>query len=132
MNWFKPCSYDPAQKRSFHATARTRLRRLTAELGLMPGTYDIRSSAGGMAVSGEVTLHGEYLYMQVCQPATSWDSGILIRSCRGRKDYTGGPNHFASLRLLDDLPALADRVRAVCGDGRRRSTSADSITAAAE
>ena len=33
----------------------------------------------------------------------------------GRKDYTGERNHFASLSLLDDLPALAGRVNAVLG-----------------
>jgi hypothetical protein len=66
-----------------------------------------------IAVSGEITLHHDRVYIQVCQPATGHDSGILIRSCKGRKDYTGGRNHFAPLLLLDDIPALAGRVRAV-------------------
>ena len=35
------------------------------------------------------------------------DSGILIRTCRGRKDYTGGRNNFAPLRCLDNIEALA-------------------------
>ena len=58
-------------------------------------------------MSGEVTLHHDRVYIQVSQPATGHDSGILIRRCKGRKDYTGERNHFASLSLLDDLPALA-------------------------
>jgi hypothetical protein len=37
----------------------------------------------------------------------------LIRTCDGRRDYTGGDNHFAPLRLLDDTEALAAQVRAV-------------------
>ena len=41
------------------------------------------------------------------------ENGILIRTCEGRRDYTGGRNHFAPLRLLDDTPALAAEVRAV-------------------
>lgn len=42
--------------------------------------------------------------------------GILIRTCRGRRDYTGGPNNFASLHMLDDVPALAAQVRQVAPD----------------
>ena len=65
----------------------------------------MRSNRGGVAVSGEVTLHGQNLYVQICQPATGHDSGILIRTCEGRKDYTGGANNFAPLSLLDNLAA---------------------------
>ena len=65
------------------------------------------------------TLHGEHLYVQICQPATGWDSGILIRTCEGRKDYTGGANHFAPLSWLDDIPQLAHRCRAVLARGGR-------------
>ncbi|WP_210210531.1 hypothetical protein [Methylocystis hirsuta] len=38
---------------------------------------------------------------------------MLIRSCEGRRDYTGGRNHFAPLSLLDDPETLAEYVRAV-------------------
>jgi len=68
-----------------------------------------------IAVSGEITLHHDRVYIQVSQPATGHDSGILIRRCQGRRDFTGERNHFASLSLLDDLPALAERVNAVLG-----------------
>jgi hypothetical protein len=30
-----------------------------------------------------------------------------IRTCKGRKDYTGGPNNFAPLSTLDNIEALA-------------------------
>jgi hypothetical protein len=66
-----------------------------------------------IAVSGEITLHHDDIYIQVCQPATGADSGILIRTCEGRRDYTGGRNHFAPLRLLDDTLTMAAQVRAV-------------------
>ncbi len=113
MNWTKPCAYDAAQKRLFHTTATKRLRRLAAVLGLAPESYDLRSHQGGIAVSGEVTLHHEQVYVQVSQPAMGGGMGVLIRACAGRRDYTGGPNNFASLDILDDVPALAARVRAV-------------------
>ena len=71
----------------------------------------------GIAVSGEITLHHDRVYVQACQPATGADSGILIRICEGRRDYTGGRNHFAPLSLLDDIPALASRVQGVMAAG---------------
>ena len=37
MDWYKPCAYDDAQKRSFHATGRKRLKALAAALGFEPG-----------------------------------------------------------------------------------------------
>ena len=113
MNWYLRCAYQPEQKRRFHATARARLRKLAAALDFAPVSYDLRNNEGGIAVSGEITLHHDRVYIQVCQPAMGYDSGILIRTCKGRRDYTGGRNHFAPLSLLDDIPALAGRVRAV-------------------
>ena len=117
MDWYTRCAYASEQKQHFHATARARLRKLASALGFPPGTYDLRSNQGGIAVSGEITLHHERVYVQVCQPATGADSGILIRTCEGRRDYTGGRNHFAPLALLDDIPALAGRVRSVMAAG---------------
>ena len=117
MNWYARCAYAPEQKHHFHTSARARLRRLAAALEFPAASYDLRSNQGGIAVSGEITLHHDRVYVQVCQPATGADSGILIRTCEGRRDYTGGRNHFAPLALLDDIPALAVRVRSVMAAG---------------
>jgi hypothetical protein len=121
FDWTRSCSYDDAQKRRFHATARSRIKQLAAELHLPPGTFEIRSNKGGIAVSGEVTLHHDRAYIQVGQFGLSSAHGILIRTCEGRRDYTGGANHFAALTLLDDIPALAAMVHAITGVGRTAS-----------
>lgn len=113
MNWTQPCAYDDAQKRRFHSTVRARLRQLAVALRLAGGSFDLRSNQGGVAVSGEITLHHEAVYVQVSQSALGRTMGILIRTCRGRRDYTGGHNNFAALDLLDDIPALAAAVRRV-------------------
>ncbi len=110
----KRVAYDDDAKREFHLHARRRLRRLADALGLAPGTYDLRSNQGGIAVSGEITLHADQLYVQACQPATGHDSGVMFRTCDGRKDYTGGRNNFASLDLLNDPGQLARTIRAAC------------------
>jgi hypothetical protein len=110
----RPVAYDSSRKDVFHSRARLQLRRLAVALGLKPGLYDLRSNYGGIAVSGEAILHADRLYIQVCQPATGHDSGILYRTCNSRKDYVGGPNNFASLDLLNDVDELSRRIREVC------------------
>ncbi|MDD4616723.1 MAG: hypothetical protein PHW76_06390 [Alphaproteobacteria bacterium] len=119
MDWYKHCAYDDVQKRCFHSTGKQRLRTLAKALNFTTDSFDIRSNTGGIAVSGEVTLHHEHLYVQLCQPATRADSGILIRTCNGRKDYVGGRNHFAALSMLEDIPALARVCNSVMQEGSR-------------
>jgi hypothetical protein len=111
FNFRKRVAYDPEAKRLFHANARRQLLELAAVLGFSPNSFDLRSNEAGPAVSGEITLHSERLYVQVCQPATGANTGILFRSCSGRSDYIGGINNFASLDLLHDPHMLARRIR---------------------
>lgn len=115
FDWYRSASYEAQQKQLFHRHALAQLKALAVELRFSPGSYDLRSNAGGNAVSGEITLHHEAVYIQICQPATGWDSGIMFRTCKGRRDYSGGPNNFAPLRMLDDLPTLAARVGHLVG-----------------
>jgi hypothetical protein len=110
----KPVAYDGEAKRAFHNHARRRLKQLADALGLAPGSFDLRSNPGGIAVSGEATLHADQLYVQASQPPTAQDTGILFRTCQGRKDYYGGPNNFASLELLNRPEDLARRITEAC------------------
>jgi hypothetical protein len=110
--------YDEARKERFHRLARQQLRLVAKALRLASSTFGLRSSRGGIAVSGEITLHSDHIYVQVSQPFGGFDSGILIRTCEGRKDYVGGRNHFASLDLLHRPQQLAQRIEQVCGERR--------------
>ena len=110
----KSVAYDAEAKRLFHSRAKSQLRRIATALGLEPSSYDLRSNQAGIAVSGEITLHGNHLYVQVSQSAMSHHSGVLFRTCKGRKDYKGGPNNFASLDLLNRPDELAHWIREVC------------------
>lgn len=114
LDFLRPVSYDAPAKRAFHIRARRQLKQLALALGLPTGAYDLRSNQGGIAVSGEVTLHADRLYVQASQPATGHDSGVLFRTCQGRKDYHGGPNNFASLDLLNRPQDLASQIREAC------------------
>ncbi|RTL74570.1 MAG: hypothetical protein EKK35_24555 [Bradyrhizobiaceae bacterium] len=110
----KSVAYDAEAKRLFHSRAKSQLRRVATALGLGPGSYDLRSNEAGIAVSGEITLHSDHLYVQVSQSAMGYHSGILFRTCKGRKDFVGGPNNFASLDLLNRPGELAHWIREVC------------------
>ena len=107
----KSVAYDADAKRLFHRRARRQLIALARMLNIDPADYDLRSNEGGIAVSGEITLHADRLYVQVSQPATGSDTGILFRTCEGRRDYTGGRNNFASLDLLHRPGDLARLIR---------------------
>lgn len=110
FNWNQSTAYNEPAKRAFHGTARVRLRKLAGALGMPAGSYEIRSNKAGIAISGEITLHGESVYIQVNQSCMGPNSSILYRRCNGRRDYTGDRNHFAPLGMLDSIGALAARI----------------------
>jgi hypothetical protein len=109
-----PVAYDASAKEAFHRNARRQLKIVANALGLEPEKFNLRSNKAGIAVSGEITLHADCLYVQISQPATGADSGILIRTCHSRQDYVGGPNNFASLDLLNRPEELARRIKWAC------------------
>jgi hypothetical protein len=94
-------------KDAFHREGRKFLKALAEELNMAPGTYDLRNNRGGMAVSGEVTLHGERIYVQMSESCVHRGVSILYRTCKGQKDYTGGHNNFQSVRDLRKPEVMA-------------------------
>ena len=95
-------------KNKFHRDGKKVAKALATALGLDPGTYEVRSNKAGFGVCGEVTLHGERVYVQF-----SGDSfhGILYRSCKSRHDYTGGSNQWMEWDTLADLDTAAATIR---------------------
>ena len=116
MNWYLRCAYEPEQKRRFHTTARARLRKLAAALDFAPDSFDLRSNEGGIAVSGEITMHHDRVYVQVSQSATGYDSGILIRTSRDAATTRAGAITSRRCRCLTTFR----RWRAGAGGHRRR------------
>ncbi len=111
FDFSKPAAYDEHAKRRFHAAAGRQLRRLAQALGLERGQFDLRSSKGGCAISGEITLHTDRIYVQVCQSVMGDENGILFRACDGRRDYVGRCNQFAPLDMLNRPQELARHIR---------------------
>jgi len=86
-------------KGEFRRLGRRILTAIAHGLGLPDGSYDVRWNPAGPAVSGEVTLHGERIYIQFSDSSL----GILYRSCQGRTDYRGGPNQWLAYHALTDF-----------------------------
>lgn len=93
---FQP-EYNPAGKQQFKLACLSALREVAQELDLRTVKPYIRYNAGGIAVSGEVTLHdmltpdvGVYIQISMLFGKVN----IMYRKVKGLKDYTGGINRY--------------------------------------
>ncbi|MBY0561553.1 hypothetical protein [Hyphomicrobium sp.] len=124
-NYRKPVINDAERKKAFHLHCRRQLERLAEELGLDDDDYDIRSVLGGPAVSGEIILHADQLYVMAQQLPGGGREGLMFRACKSRKDYIGGQNHFLELMWLDSPKTLAEHIKRIlpnCTQKARRRT----------
>jgi len=110
----KPAAYCRTAKRAFHQAARRQLVCLADTLDLPAGAYSIRRHRGRMGRSGQIILHGGRIYVQVSQPKSSHDTGVMFRSCQGRNGFDGSRQNYAPLDLLNQPEALARRIREYC------------------
>lgn len=104
-------SYDADAKATFHSEGRRAIKRLAAALGLARGSHQVRSCQGGIAVAGEIILHSDHIYVQLSIGLMGRGHDVMFRRVEGRKDYTGGPNHWASIDELLDPDTMATRIR---------------------
>jgi hypothetical protein len=89
------CSYNETNKAQFKKLSMKLLRALKAELEV---DADLRYNAAGIACSGDATYHSDSVYVSF--NADGMGLGILYRSCKGRKDYTGDRNRWFSFNQL--------------------------------
>jgi hypothetical protein len=101
--------YNAPAKRAFHKESEALLKKLANALGYQPSDYTLSHNQGGIAVSGEVTLHSDTLYVQLSQSVP--DFGFMWRTVQHRKDYTGGPNQWAKWEELGDMTKLAAKMK---------------------
>ena len=114
--------YNETAKTKFHRLAKSTLADLARHLGYAKNAYDLRSNLGGVAISGEITLHSDELYVQLSQPLAG--TNFMWRTCKHRKDYNGGANQLADWDTLLDLPALAKRMLDVVEAYKRKQIEA--------
>lgn len=83
----RSAQYNEENKLAWKKSALSFLRSIAKELNLAKGDYSIRFNPGGIAVSGDATLHHNRFYLHIN------DFGGYWRTCEGQRDYTGGSNH---------------------------------------
>ncbi|MBY0355266.1 MAG: hypothetical protein K2Q12_05995 [Rickettsiales bacterium] len=107
----RPVAYDAEAKEQFHRRGKALLKQIACDLGYAKGSFDLRNNKAGIAVSGEVTLHTDDLYVQLAQGSCGSDLQILYRSCKHRRDYTGGSNNWMSFAHLRNYEAVLERLK---------------------
>lgn len=90
-------------KNEFHKWGKSVCRMIAKQLQLSNKSFEIRSNKGGDAVLGEITLHGERIYIQLCVVDFGQNKKFMYRSCNGIKDYTGGINRWMRWDRLYDF-----------------------------
>ena len=104
-------AHDAAAKDRFHADGRKAMRRLADALGLEDGRYRIHSNRSHPSQSGEITLHGEEVHVQLSLGAPGPDSEVIYRRVDGLHDCIGDVRRFASIRDLLAPDRFAARLR---------------------
>lgn len=112
--------YDAEGKKLFHSEGRRAMKALADALGYDRGDFDLRANQGGIAVSGEITLHSNEAYVQLS--CNGRGSEVLYRGCSSRTDYTGERNHHAAMHQLTKPSTLAARI---CRDLRLKTPAID-------
>ena len=107
-------SYHDQNKARFKKEAMALLRKVVKILGLTKGTYNVRYNAAGIACSGDATLHADNVYVQF---NLDHIDSVLVRTCKGQKDYTGGNNRWYPFSQLaaNGAEGLAEFVKKVIG-----------------
>lgn len=98
--------YNEEGKQRFSRVGKKAMKELAEILELDP--YDINFNKGGIAVSGDLRLMGMingetgiYISMNKDFPYMTW-GGVLIRSIKHMKDYTGGSNNYIRFEDIDN------------------------------
>ena len=108
-------SYNEEAKAKFLRDGKRVLRTIAKKLDLRPGSFDIRINPAGPAVSGEAILHSDQLYIMLSQSLDG--ANFMFRSVRGRKDYTGGNNHWMPWDKLLELDSACAQFQRVATRG---------------
>jgi len=83
-------------KEEYRKLGRKILKHIATEMGLNKGEFDIRWNPGGIACSGDHTLHTDKVYVALHDNLGSgW---FYWRTVTGRKDYRGGANQIVQFQ----------------------------------
>jgi len=90
VNLSSQSDYNEERKERYRKLGKEILKQLAEIMKLEKGSFDIRWNPGGIACSGDHTLHAEWFYLALHDNlGAGW---FYYRTCKGRNDYSGGPN----------------------------------------
>ena len=103
--------YDEQMKAEFGATAKRFAREVVKHMGFKE--FDISWNAGGIAVSGDVIIRGMYndnngAYVVISTPS---NHGIMFRTIKNMRDYTGGNNNWLKLSMFENEKKVAEHIK---------------------
>lgn len=116
-------SYNEENKEFFMRKGKALLKEVAQVMGLTPEQYEVRTNRGGIAVSGEVTLHADHVYFQLSQSVIG-DAAQLVRGCRNQKDYSGYANAFLPVSILKNVAKLAEVLNGVFQGAQSKTVAA--------
>lgn len=106
--------YKEEEKKQFAVLSKKSCSRLQQKLRLAP--FEIRRNEGGIAVSGETTLHGMRrdgvgIYIQFTCDGFS-ENAALVRMVTSMKDFTGAANQYIrpGPQFEERIAELAERL----------------------
>lgn len=107
--WRAVGGYNEVTKDALKSAGMAYLKALRTCLGW--NGADVRYNRGGIAVAGDFYLHSDHWYVN---PAIDTSTGsnveVMFRTCKGKKDYTGGTNQWCSLdNLYETLRRVEER-----------------------
>ena len=105
--------YNEERKLEYRKLGCKLLKKIVELMGLQKGEYDISWNPGGIACSGDHMLHTDKIYLALQDNLGSgW---FYWRTCRGRKDYSGGTNQIYNWKTFTiyGLELLADTLKKV-------------------
>lgn len=94
-------------KATLHKEGKRFLSDVAKELELDKSEFEIRSNLAGIAVSGEVMLHTDRLYIQIAESGMSQGIQILYRTCNGQNRF------IRAVRFYEEQALLADWLRTI-------------------
>jgi hypothetical protein len=100
-----------AIKEQFISLSRSYLRMIAKELCLTKEQFDLRVNRAGVAVSGDIHLHTDKLYVDFSQSCLGSDMGFMFRHCESQKDFTGGANRWMKWERLTDIPYVIEQFK---------------------
>lgn len=113
-------SYHEENKEHFLRETRRLAARFATELELSPAQFDLRVNRGGIAGSGDVTLHADHLYVMLnAEIDFGRGRAFMFRGCRSRQDYTGLGNRWTLWREVgEDFFGVVNALRVAMNEAR--------------